>query len=309
MSAQARRFCRECGARLGPGAAFCRSCGTAVDGEAVAAPEEPRRQRRGRAVLLVALAALLLGAGAGAAVLLAGGGDSNQETTAETDPATIPESTTTPTRTEEATAAAEPPAAAVGTIGAGDYVQAGSFRTLAGAEAERERLEAEGVRVIVVESDQAQELYPGFQVLLAGPFTGAGAERAALRRLRDQGVPSAFTRALSPARGITGPEAIAGEWAGELERTGGSQQDLEGPHRVTLSADAEGRTARLDFEDLHCELDLTLSEAGEVSLAYGQEGKCVGEGEWRLRPDGDEISLVLLPPDTEIIVLGTLYRQ
>lgn len=323
-----QRYCRECGRPLAPGAAFCRDCGAATKPVAAAAPaatetaippppppaptrtpEAPKQRRRRRVLLPAALVALLIGGGAAAAIVLLGNDDSSQEEVAITDPATIPAPDRAPTRTEEASAASAPNAPAVGTIGAGRYVQAGSFKTVAGAEGERERLEAEGIRVIVADSAQAEELYPGFQVLLAGPFTGDDAERAVLRRLHEEGVPSAFARGLSPAREIAGPEAVVGQWSGSLERTGGNRREPNGSLPVTLSAAGSGQAAHLRFRDLNCEVELTLSETTEVALAYGQEGECVGAGEWDVRPSGDEISLVLLPPDTEVIVLGTLYRR
>ncbi len=252
------------------------------------------------------LVLLLVGGGATAAIVLLGGDDSGQTQAAPSDSATIPATAAPPTRTGQAGSAA--PAAAAGSIGAGRYVQAGSFRTVPGAEAERQRLEDDGIRVLVVDSDEAQELYPGFQVLLGGPFPSPGAERSLVRQLHDDGVASAFARSLTPAREIVGPEAIAGRWTGTLDRTGSERPSLDGPLPVQLTASGDGQLATLDFKSLNCEVDLSLQAASAVSLTYGQEGGCVGGGAWRLRPSGEEMSLVLLPPDTETIVLGTLER-
>jgi hypothetical protein len=258
----------------------------------------------------VVLALLLVAAAAAAAIVLLGGEDSKQTEASPRDASTVPATAAAPTRTGEAGSATEaPPSATVGTIGAGRYVQAGSFRTVPGAEAERQRLEDDGIRVMVVESDQAQELYPGFQVLLGGPFPSLGAERSLVRRLHGDAVPSAFGRSLSPAAEIAGPEAIAGRWAGTLDRSGSSRPALDGSLAVTLSAPADGQSATLDFGGLHCTVDLSLEATTGASLTYGQEGGCVGGGSWRLRPSGEELSLVLLPPGTETIVLGVLDRQ
>lgn len=259
--------------------------------------------------MLVALPALLIGAGVSIAIVLLAGKDSQPTETSTTEAATVPSTTTTTTRTEEAASSPAEVSPPVGTIGAGRYIQAGSFRTVAGAEAERERLEGEGIRVLVIDSSEADELYPGFQVLLAGPFTDAGAERGVLRRLHSSKVPSAFARTLTPAREIGGPEAVAGEWEGTLERTGTAGGDLDGSLEVTLSAPADGRQGRLTFDKPRCQVDLVLEEAAALSLLYDQEGDCVGKGSWHLRPRGDELSLVLLPPDSEVIVLGVLERQ
>ena len=261
--------------------------------------------------MIAALALLLVAGAAAVAIVLLGGGDSKQTQASPRDASTVPATTAAPTRTGEAGAGSEAaaPTASAGTIGAGRYVQAGSFRTVPGAEAERQRLEDDGIRVMVVESDQAQELYPGFQVLLGGPFPSPGPERSLVRRLHGDAVPSAFGRSLSPAAEIAGPEAIAGRWAGTLERSGSSRPALDGPLPVTLTAPADGQSATLDFGGLHCEVDLSLRAATAVSLTYGQEGGCVGGGGWRLRPSGEGLSLVLLPPDSETIVLGSLDRQ
>jgi hypothetical protein len=254
------------------------------------------------------LAVLCLGGGAGAAIVLLGGEDSKPEETS-TEAATIPSTTTTTTRTEEASSAPDEVGAAVGAIGAGRYIQVGSFRSVEGAEDERERIEAAGIRVIMIDSSEADELYPGFQVLVAGPFTDPTVESRVLDRLHKTEVPSAFARALTPAKEIGGPEALAGEWAGTLERTGTGSEDLDGPLEVTLSAPADGQTAQLNFKKPDCQLDLALEEAAALSLVYGQEDECVGGGSWRLRPRGDELSLVLLPPHSEVIILGVLDRQ
>lgn len=267
----------------------------------------PKPRRRGRIALLAALALLVVGGGAAAAIVLLGGEDSKQAETSTGEASTVPETTTVPTRTGEAgPAGAASTAPTAGTIGAGRYAQAGSFRTVPGAEAERQRLEEDGIRVMVVESDQAQELYPGFQVLLGGPFTSGAEERAMVRRLHGAAIPSAFGRALSPAAEIAGPEAIAGEWEGTLDRSGSDRASEDGPLPVTLTAAADGQTATLDFTSLNCEVGLALRDESEVSLTYGQEGGCVGGGSWRLRPSGEELSLVLLPPGSETIVLGVL---
>jgi hypothetical protein len=194
------------------------------------------------------------------------------------------------------------------TIEAGRYIQAGSFRTSAGGETERRRLAGDGVDVSVFESDEAQELYPGFQVLLAGPVYSSGNERSLLRELHENGVPSAFSRDLSPARTLQSPAAVLGEWVGTVERTGSSQPGLNGTLPVTLRAVEGGVIAELEFSDPRCEAELTIDGRTSFSFSYGQSRNCVGGGSWRLRPNGDELAAVLFPPDTDTIVLGTLQR-
>ena len=314
--------CANCGRPLPSGARFCRGCGAPAQAPtpALATPPTPpparRRSGRGRTVLLALLIGLLAGIGAGAAVLLLGQGeDEKRSETGPSQAATVPATQAPATESGEADSAAggeagaamaEASGATVGLVVAGSYVQAGSFRSPENAEGERDRLVAEGVEVEVIESDQAQELYPGFQVLVAGPFETAAAARPTLRLLRDSGVPSAFLRPLSPAREIAGPEAIAGNWSGELERSGSDRPSLNGKLRTLLRAAPDGRSAELEFPELGCSIDLSLAAATAVALAYRQASGCVGVGEWRLRPEGGSVALTLLPPENDTIVLGNL---
>lgn len=308
--------CRACGRALAPSAAFCRSCGVPVRPEpppADGVPEE-KRGKTLRVVLLAALAAVLVGLSVGAAVMLFGERGSEADNSAATTQATVPSTESPPTQTGAATSSSPGPEApeqrAVGAVEAGRYVQAGSFRTVAGVEAEQRRLANAGVYVSVVDSDGAQDLLPGFQVLLGGPFSTSAQESRMLERVREEGVPSAFARDLTPARAISGPSEAAGEWVGDLERTGTVRSGLNGNLRATLDAAPDGVTASLVFDDLGCEAVLSIVEVTEFTLAYEQRGpSCVGEGRWSLRPSGSEISATLLPPNTDVVVVGTLRRR
>jgi len=304
----AARRCERCGRPLAPSAAFCRSCGGRPE------PAAPRRGRGGAMVLAAVAAGLLLGGGFAAAVLL-GGEDAEPPTgPAPGSAATVPIETAEPTRESgEADSPAKapdrrlPPPA--GSAVAGQYVQAGSFRTVAGAGEEQLRLASHGIEVEVVASDRMQQLYPGFQVLLAGPFAAPGPIRSVLKRLHDNGVPSAFARRLDPAAAIVGGEAIGGRWSGALERSGSEQEWLNGSLRVTVTGSADGRTAQLDFSKPDCETSLSLAAASAVALTYDQRRECVGDGQWHLRPRGSSLSLTLLPPDSDVIVVGELSAE
>ena len=76
-----------------------------------------------------------------------------------------------------------------------------------------------------------------------------------------------------------------------------------------MSAAPDGQTASISFDDLECEVDLSLVETTAFTLAYSQDSNCVGAGRWSLRPSGAELSATLLPPDTDVIVVGTLRRR
>jgi hypothetical protein len=275
------------------------------------ASESPPRRRR--AVLGAAIAGLLIGGAVASAVLLLGGDEDKRPSEAPPSAtATVPAGTeSVPSASGEATSspAGGSANAATGSVVAGRYVQAGSFRTVDGAEQERQRLAGQGVEVDVVESSQAQELYPGFQVLLGGPLFGRSSERALLRELRENGVPSAFGRQLSPAGTIAGPAAIAGRWEGTLERSGSDRSDLNGPITVSLAGVGGGDIAVLQVPSINCEVELPLHGAGDVALTYGPAQSCLGPGTWDLRPHGDSLSMTLLPPNSDVIVLGTLHRR
>ncbi len=324
------RSCSNCGHPLAAGAAFCRRCGTKYEPPAEAFPPPPpvpvavppapppppsRRRSSGRVAAVLAAAVLLFGIGAAAAVVLLGGKDGDEPASAgqpSRTAASVPVGTApVPTRTGEASsgegAAALPPTA-VGSIEAGRYVQAGSFRTFAGARSEQQRLAAVGIRVQVISSDSARELYPGFQVLVGGPFSGHGSEAALLKRLRANGVPSAFARDLNPALELSGAGELSGRWTGTLERTGSSRTGLNGPLAVTLTASGGGQSASLAFTGIGCEVELSLAEQTTATLTYEQHPGCVGAGRWSLRPSAARLTLTLLPPNSDVIVLGTLHR-
>jgi cell division septation protein DedD len=312
MSAEART-CAACGRPLAPGAKFCRGCGARVLAE-----ERPRRpRRRARALALVCLGAALGGAIAATALVLAGGSSDSSGGLAATDAgahsvATVPETTEATTSTGNAsspTSGTNASAQAVGTIESGSYMQAGSFRTVAGAEAELQRLEAVGIQVYVADSDQAEELYPGFQVLLAGPLSGSAERKSLLKRLHGNGVPSAFARPLTPAHAISGPEAAAGNWSGTLEVSGLGRPHQEGPLQARLSMDADGRGGQLEFTERNCAVELSLLAATDVTVSYAQDRGCVGAGDWAVRPEGESMALTLLPPNSEAIVLGRLAAE
>lgn len=330
MSAARAQFCSECGSPLPVAAGFCRSCGARADADADAeavapepatladppaaapAPEGRPRRRRWRPLALACLGVALVGAGVVTAVLLGGGdGRSNSSTAtvtshAATVPAAPDAAATSTGTTSSAPPSTAPSSPAVGSIGAGVYVQAGSFRTTAGAEAERLRLEASGIRVSVVDSDQAEELYPGFQVLLGGPFVGATERRSMVKRLHRNGVPSAFARPLSPAVAIAGPDDAAGTWTGRLELSGFARPNQDGRLQVTLSVDQDGRQASLEIPDRNCSVGLSLLAASELSLSFSQDRNCLGAGDVVMRPEGEAISITLLPQGAEAIVVGRL---
>jgi hypothetical protein len=326
LSAGRGQFCSECGNSLPAAAGFCRSCGARADAEAAAVTPEPAapvappapepasegRPRR-RLLALACLGVALVGAGLVTAFLL-GGGDghsSSSSTTVASHAATVPaapDAAATTTGTSAAPPSTAPSSPASGSIGAGVYVQAGSFRTTAGAEAERLRLEAAGIRVSVVDSDQAEELYPGFQVLLGGPFVGTSERRSMVKRLHRNGVPSAFARPLSPAVAIAGPEDAAGIWIGTLELSGFARPNQDGELQVTLSVDQDGRQASLEIPDRKCSVGLSLLAASELSLSFSQDRNCLGAGNVVMRPEGETISLTLLPPGADAIVVGRLVE-
>jgi hypothetical protein len=189
-------------------------------------------------------------------------------------------------------------------IEAGRYVQAGSFKTVAHAEEERERLAAAGIGVDVVSSDGAAEFYPGFQVLLAGPVTKPSQEQSVVEALRHNGVPSAFARNLTPAPRATGASEAAGRWTGTLERSSGEHPHLDGSLHVVLEIAPDGETGTL--EEGGCTENLTLSESGPATFSYAQTNPCVSGGELFVRPTPGQLMVSLLPLDSDALTLGSL---
>ncbi len=299
------RTCANCGQALAPGAAFCRSCGARHESELPgSAPlSRPGRQSsrpgRSRTAIWAGGALVLAGAGAALAILLSSGGGSSSTTVLVGSG----EKSVTATGTTETTS--ESAGSPIGSVEAGRYVQAGSFKTVPHAETERERLAAAGVDVRVVPSDDAEELYPGFQVLLGGPLRSSSQETSMVKALHGAGVPSAFARELSPAREIGDPGEIAGAWSGVLDRSSGEHPNLNGSLPVSLEVDPGGSTATLAFED-GCHDELTLAEATPTTLDYAQGRPCAADGDLLVRPAGGQLMLSLLPSDSDALVLGSL---
>jgi sporulation related protein len=322
MTAGAKRRCGNCGQPLAPQASFCRSCGNRYEEPAAyerpATHEEPAaaatqtlpdptlleptmprpRQptsRPLRAALWLGGAIILAGAGVAVAILLSSGGGSASTTVVsrEGQPAAAGGETVT----------LSPHA---GSLEANRYVQAGSFKFQADAEAERERLAAAGIEVEVLPSELARQLYPGFQVLLGGPFSSDAAEAQLLRELHHSGVPSAFGRELTPAAQISDPAVVGGSWTGSLERSSSSRPGLDGPLPASLSFDGDGRHGSLQLGG--CDIELTLAPSTTAALTYDERSACDESGDWQMRPAGDQLMLAQLPSGDDLIVLGTLER-
>jgi hypothetical protein len=231
---------------------------------------------------------LVIGAGAAAAILLGSSNGSSSTTTVVRDAAAATPSST----------------GAGGSIEAGRYIQAGSFQTTTHAEVERRRLAGHGLHVEVLSSDGAEELYPGFQVLLGGPLRSRAAEARMLQGLHRNGVPSAFARELTPAQ-AAGP--ATGRWTGEVERTSAEHPNLDGTLSVALALTSDGTVGSLDFSTTSCQASLSLTSTSNV-LTYRQEPRCAGAETLYARVLGDEVMLTLLSPDTDSFALGTLRR-
>lgn len=310
MTRGAVRHCANCGQPLAAGAAFCRACGTRYEEPPAPAPEPtvvrsvpPAGGGHGRAALWVAAAIVLIGAGAAVAILLASSG-SGSSTTVLVDSAKTG-SSEAEGATDVSTEGAEAQASA-GAPEAGRYVQAGSFKTVPHAEAERRRLAGQGIDVQVISSDGAEELYPGFQVLLAGPLQSGSEEAEIVKALHRNGVPSAFAREVSPASELSGSSEAAGSWSGELSRSSGEEPDLNGPLTVSLEMESDGRGGVLEVEAENCQDRLSLEETGSTVLSYSQASPCLGRGEVLMRPGNGQLMLTLQPSGTDILILGTL---
>jgi hypothetical protein len=217
---------------------------------------------------------------------------------------TVETTTTETTATETTTAIAK--RTATDAVEAGRYVQAGSFKVLAHAETERERLAEAGIDVEVVSSEDAEEFYAGFHVLLGGPLATSAEETSVVKALKRNGVPSAFAREVTPALEIGDPAELAGYWSGELDRSSVERPSLNRSLPVTLEMDSDGVTGTLEFETDGCQDELTLSETTDATLTYALTELCAGRGDLLVRPAEGELMLSLLPQDTDVLMLGRL---
>jgi hypothetical protein len=292
------RVCQSCGQSLTAAAAFCRNCGARHEAPAAAPLPDDRTARRFRkpsgAIVFLAFAIVLAAGGIAAALLLGGDSGSSPTTTVLTQSG--------PAGDPEGRPAAEAPIS--GSIEAGRYVQAGSFRFAADAENERRRLAAAGIEVDVVPSDSAQELYPGFQVLLGGPLQSGSEEALLLKRLHRNGVPSAFARPLTPAP----PDAKLGDgtWTGKLEESSSSRPNLDRNLPLTFVTSEGGEKGMLIFLDINCVAELHAEPTSGPVLKFGRSAGCFS-GSWQVRPMGRKLMLAFLPPGSDMIVLGELH--
>ena len=308
LGATGGRVCQSCGHSLSRSAAFCRNCGARYEEpptEQTATPSPPAvpdagaRAARGRrgpsgAFVFLAVAIVLAAGGIAAALLLSGGGSSATTTALTQSPAA---------GTPEGDSGAEA-APAAGSIEAGRYVQAGSFKFAADAEKERRRLAAVDVDVDVVPSEDAQELYPGFEVLLGGPLASGSEEALLLKRLHRNGVPSAFARPLTPAP----PHGKLGDrtWTGKLEESSSSHPKLDRNLPVTFVTLDGGKQGRLIFLDINCVAELQAEPSAGPTLRFERSSGCFS-GSWQVRPVGGKLMLTFLPPESDAIVLGELH--
>jgi hypothetical protein len=278
---------------------FCRNCGGRYEATPGPSPA-PGRGRPSLAVIFMGAAIVVAGAGVALAILLGNGGDSaesngpSQGRAASGSGRTVAATATRPDGTRSA-------------LEAGRYVQAGSFKSVAGAETEQQRLAALGTETGLISSGLAQELYPGFQVLVVGPLTSPQDEAAIVRRLRRQGVPSAFARDLEPATGIGSFSDVSGRWTGSLEEMSSAHPNLNRTLPVTVTFGPSGREGQLRLPSLGCRQTLTATgSATGPSLNFDQDSPCLGSGTWQLRPSEGTLMLTLLPPGDDLIFLGTL---
>jgi len=191
----------------------------------------------------------------------------------------------------------------------GRYVQSGSFRTVEAAEEEVARLRARGIDVFAVPAGWANELLPGFQVLLVGPLAGGAGEETRVERALAEAKVSGFGRDLTSSIALAGAPSLAGSWSGEVEESslGGSPQRTR--YEIEVSIAADGETGTIDYPEEGCGGTLTLLDDEEFSIAYAERieyGSCIDGGVWHLRLSAEGLDAVWLHDSRELVVEGTL---
>lgn len=319
-----QRQCPSCGAGVSAGARFCRGCGAAVEvtqtaaaeggGEPAVPPEPPPPSRaRGPVFALAAFAVCLLvgGAIAGGAYLLSrddSGGDAVEGPSIPPIGGIPPpdgEGTGIGTTETDAVDDSQGSGGGLSPLAPGRYIQAGSFRSPEGAQREVDRLVGEGIDVEAVPADWADELLPGFQVLLVGPLATSGEERQALQQLEDANV-AGFGRDLTPSGELSGPAVAAGSWSGDLEQSYLRGTRSPRTYRVDFTLAPGGESGTVDYPSRGCHASLTLSEESGFSLAYSESiesGSCRPGGVWHLRPEGAAVTAVRLYEDLDVQVM------
>jgi hypothetical protein len=194
----------------------------------------------------------------------------------------------------------------------GEWVQLASFRGAESAAVEAERLTAAGVDATVIDSADAQELFPGFQVVAAGPFASSADRRRTLRRAEAAGIPDAKARTLTPADTALDLATLSGSYTGEIELIDPSAPERNSTMEAGLFVDPDG-SAQLSYEDPKS-CNATLEQAG-FDGAVGtwdqivDGGDCLRGGTWRMKLSGSELKLAWQRDGSVRWMAGTLERD
>lgn len=319
--------CTSCGRPVDPGAVFCRNCGIRLSQQQqqqqVAPPPIPAvstEERGGRNVALVVgavVACVLLGGSVAGGVYLLTREDQPADVIAkapvplEAPPASKPAASASeePEPEPEAAERTPPQLEAAGTVSElnpGRYVQAGSFRSAEGAQREVERLRGYGIDATSVPAEWANELLPGFWVLIVGPLEAGNEEQLVLHQLTRANV-SGFGRDLTPSTELSGPAAAAGSWGGKVERSYFKGARRAATYWIEVVIAADGESGTIGYPERGCHGTLSLIEDAGYSLAYGESidsGECPSGGVWHMRPTDAGLTAVWLSDTHEFMVQG-----
>lgn len=299
------RACERCGHQLSADANFCRTCRAPVSAPAAAPERKQAAGGRSWGVILVGAAIVIASAAIALAILLSRSGHS-PAADASSQAARPGNAAEAPSLEEGGGEDTIPAAATARSIEPGRYVQAGSFKVAADAETEQRRLAGLGIETNLLRSEMAQELYPGFQVLVVGPIRGRNEELSTIGKLRHGGVPTAFARELTPAASSVRYADVAGNWRGTLEEISSSHPRLDRKLTVSASFVRSGREGQLDVPSLHCRPSLSAVGSSETTVSFDQYSTCLASGSWIVRPSGGSLMMTLLPSGSDLIFLGTL---
>jgi hypothetical protein len=194
----------------------------------------------------------------------------------------------------------------------GSYVRLASMRRRAAAEHLAGLLSDRGVPARVINSDEVEELFPGFAVVVSGPVRSKARARTLIRRAKGLEITDAVQVPLSPASG--GPidvSGLNGAWRGTLSQAGAARAEDNRQLATAITFAAGGRRARIRYPGVPCSGDLSFVRTDGAIAVYSQRitfGDCPQGGTWMLRLRDSRLAGTWRRQDAPMFIAGYLTR-